>query len=279
VIIELAGITFADSGRGWVFADLVDWYTVPDSKAEDESIPQGHGSFDPGVDWRSSAAISFTAAYIGNSAAEVLEAVEEFNSAGTSEDIQVMRVTDVLRATSRQVSIRRIGVPDFYNYDSFEAQFAVDVLAWDPLRYGDPVVTTTGLPSLSGGLAFPIVFPIDFASAGDPGRLVLTNAGKQPSRPQFTVTGGLAGGFSLVCIETGQEIRFEFPLSVSDVVTVDARSGQAWINDESNVLSGYLTKSEWFPVPAGGVRTVQFNAIGAVTGTPTLTGIVSPAWL
>ncbi len=278
-MIELAGITFRDSGRGWVFADLIDWYSVPDSKASDDPIPQGHGSFDPGTDWRSSAAISFTAGYIGDSAVEVLSAVEDFNAVGTSSEIQVMRVTDALRATSRQVSVRHIAVPDFLNYDSFEAHFAVDVLAWDPLRYGDPVVTTAGLPSLSGGIAFPIVFPIDFATTGDPGRLVLTNAGKQATWPLFTVSGGLAGGFSLRCIETGQEIRFEFPLAVSDVVTVDVQSGQAWINDESNVLSGYLTKSEWFAVPAGGVRTVQFNAIGAVTGTPILTGSVAPAWL
>lgn len=279
MMIELAGITFNDTGRGWVFADLVDWYSVPDSKAPDEPIPQAHGSFDPGVDWRSSAAISFTAGYIGDSKAECIAALEAFNAVGSSSTAATMRVTDELRTTGREVSIRHIGVPDFFGYDQYEVHFAVDVLAHDPFRYGPDVMLTTGLPDLSGGLVFPVAFPIEFATSGSPGRIAMVNEGTQATRPRFAVVGGLADGFSLACIETGHEIRFEFPLSDSDVVTVDARSGRAWLNAEENSVTGYLTKAEWWSVPPGATRTVQFNALGGSSGAPMLTGVIAPAYL
>jgi len=279
--IDLAGVTFVDhlvpGQTGWAFQGLTDWYGVPTSKAPEADIPQGQGSFDPGVDYRSSAIPSFQAIYYGASEAEALAAVEDFCALGTSDAQQVMRVTDVLRATSREVSVRSVVSHDHHgrNYVLVD----VDTFAADPLRYGDPEIVTTAPPSLAGGLAFPIVFPIDFATTGSPGRMVTTNPGKQATFSTFTVTGGLSGGFSLIDIEDGQEIRFEFPMSVSDVVTVDPQTGRAWINDESNVLIGYLTKSEFWQVPPRSFRTIQFNPIGSVSGTPIATASTPPAYL
>lgn len=282
--IELGGVTFQDhpaiadaSPTGWFFQDLIDWYGVPDSKAPAELVPQAHGSFDPGVDWREPATPSFVAIYVGSSEADALAAAEEFCELGTSEDQQVMRVTDALRTTSREVSVRRVKQRD--HRGARYIMFDVDTLAPDPLRYGDEVVGSTGLPSLTGGLAFPIVFPIDFATTGDTGRIVTANTGKQDTFSRFVVTGGLAGGFSLIDVEDGREIRFEFPIDVGHAVTVDQRTGRAWLDSEENTLTGYLTKSEWWPVPAGGTRSVQFNSIGAVTGTPTLTAYTAPPYL
>lgn len=278
--VQLGDIVFQEfATSGWVLTGLIDWVSTPSSKAESDSIPQGHGAFDGGRDWREAAIPSFKASYLGSSEADALEAVEALNALVTpdGDDVVVMSVTDALRTTSRDVSVRNVDVADQHGRSVIEV--AVDCFAWDPFRYGPELVVETGLPMLSGGITFPITFPIDFGTSGDPGRLVLTNEGRQPSRPVFTASGGMAGGFSLACVETGQELRFEFPLAVSDSVTLDARSGQVWINDESNQMSGWLTKAEWFSVPPGGVRTVQFNAIGAVSGTPRLTGRVAPAWL
>jgi len=279
--IELAGVTFKDhleSGEtGWAFQSLTDWYGVPTSKAPEEPIPQGQGSFDPGVDYRSSAIPSFNAIYYGATEAEALDAVEDFCSLGTSEQQQIMRVTDALRATSREVSVRSVAQQDHHGRNYILVN--VDTFAADPLRYGDPEVVSTGVPSLSGGIAFPIVFPIDFATTGSPGRMVTTNAGKQATFSRFSVSGGLSGGFSLIDIEDGREIRFEFPIATSDVVTVDPQTGRAWINDESNVLIGYLTRSDFWQVPPGSFRTIQFNPIGSVTGTPLAQATTPPAYL
>ena len=283
--IELGGVTFLDhpadlgvAAAGWYFTGLKDWYGVPETKASADQIPQGHGAFDSGVDWRSAAVPSFTALYIGATEAEALLAVEAFCALGTSAAQQVMAVTDPLRRTSREVSVKFVKARDHRGRRYIYVD--VDTLAADPRRYGAEVLSTTGLPTLSGGLVFPIDFPIDFGAAGDVGRLTTENDGTQVTYSRFVVAGGaLAGGFSLVDVEDGREVRLEFPIAATDVVTVDSKTGRAWINDESNSLSGFLTVSQWWSIPAGGSRQVQFNAIGATTGTPILSAYTAPAYL
>jgi len=276
--VELGGVTFQEwAESGWVFTDLIGWWSVPSSRAPHDPIPQGHGAFDPGVDWRDGAVPSFKAIYLGNSESDAIAAVESLMALGTSDAQQVLTVTDAIRTTSRNVSVEAISVIDHHGRN--EIEIAVDCFAADPLRYGDAVTASAGLPSLAGGITFPITFPITFTSTGDPGRIVLTNEGTQESWPQFTVRGGLSNGFSLVAVETGKEIRFEFPLSPTDEVTVDPRSGQAWINDPSNAVGGFLTVRDWWSVPPGASRTVQFNGLGSVSGSPLLTGVITPAYL
>lgn len=212
MMIEFAGITFQDTGRGWVFADLIDWYTLPDSKAPNDPIPQGHGSFDPGVDWRSAAAISFTAGFIGSSQAECLAAVESFTAIGATRTAQVIRVTDDLRATRREVSIRHIAVPDFFGYDSYEVHFAVDLLAWDPVRYGDLVTVSAGPPTAGGGLEYPLHSPsgaLYYGANGTLGRVTVTNAGTADVWPVITVTGEIEDGFEVRCLDVNMTLRYE----------------------------------------------------------------------
>lgn len=278
--IELAGITFNDTGRGWVFADLIDWYTLPDSKAPNVPAPQAHGSFDPGTDWREAAAISFTAGYIGDSEAECLQAVESFTAVGSSTTAETMSVTDALRTTSRDVSIRHIGVPDFYGYDQFEVHFAVDVLAWDPIRYGDLVTVSTGLASGGGGLEYPLGTPsgaLYYGANGNLGRVTATNPGTADTWPVFIVSGQLDAGFQITCLETNSALRYDRVVPAGTTVTIDSRTGSVLVDNISDA-STYLTREEFFSIPAGGSCDIQFAAIGASSGSPMMTVEYRGGW-
>lgn len=271
MMIEFAGITFNDTGRGWVFADLVDWYTLPDSKATNDPIPNGHGSFDPGTDWRSAAAISFTVGFIGSSQAECIAAVESLNAVGSTGTVAVLRVTDDLRVTSRQVSVRHIGVPDWFGWDQYEVHMAVDVLAWDPVRYTDPVVVSTGLASGGGGLEYPLGSPsgaLYYGANGSLGRVTLSNEGTAPVWPSVTVAGGLGAGFFVQRLDTGQTVRYDRVVPAGSTVAVDFRTGEVLVDGLSDG-STYLTRYEFWPVGPGESFEVQFNAIGGSSGTPT----------
>lgn len=280
MIVELAGITFNDTGLGWVFADLTDWYTLPDSKSPNTPTPQSHGSFNPGRDWRSAAVPSFTAGYIGFSEAECLTAVEEFTALANSPTSQTMSVTDSLRKTSRDVSVRSIGVPDFFAYDQYEVHFTVDLLAWDPVRYGTEVSSQTGLPMAGGGLEYPLGSPsgaLYYGSNGTLGRVTLANEGTADVWPFFEVTGALTDGFFIQCIDTGQVLRYEHPVPAGSSVTIDSRTGQVLIDGQSDA-STYLTRDEFFSIPAKGSIEVQLNPISSSSGTPLMTASWSPGW-
>lgn len=274
-MLELAGITFRDSGRGWVFADLVDWYTLPDSKARNTPTPQGHGSFNPGRDWRAAAAISFTAGYIGSSQAECIAAVESFTGVGALVTGPTISVTDELRRTSRQVSVQHIGVPDFFGYDQFEVHFAVDLLAWDPIRYGPAVDSQTGLASGGGGLEYNLFDggsggALYYGANGNLGRVTVTNEGTADTWPFFTVTGELTAGFYIQNLDTGAVLRYDRVVPAGTTVTIDSRTGAVLVDGQSDA-STYLTRDEFSSVPAGGSAVFQFNAIAASSGSPMMT--------
>lgn len=282
MMIELAGLTFNDSGRGWVFADLLDWYTLPDSKSPNTPLPQGHGSFNPGQDWRSAAAISFTAGYVGESQADCIAAVEEFTAVGALTTGPTMRVTDDLRTTSRDVSVRRIGVPDFFGYDHYEVHFAVDVLAWDPVRYGEAVAAATTLPTSGGGLEYNLHSggaggALYYGANGNLGRVSLTNEGTAETWPILEVTGELTSGFYVQALDTGQVVRYDRVVPAGSVVSIDFRTGEVLVDGASDA-STYLTRDEFFSIPAGGSVQVQFNAIGGSSGSPTATFTASSGW-
>lgn len=280
MMIELAGVTFRDTGRGWVFADLVDWYSLPDSKSQNDPIPQGHGSFDPGADWRSAAAISFTAGYIGSSAAECIAAVEAFTGVGGSLAVQSVRVTDAVRTTSREVSIRHIAVPDFFMYDSYEVHFAVDLLAWDPVRYGDPLNAASGLPTSGGGLEYPLHSPdgaLYYGANGSLGRVTVVNSGTADTWPTFVVTGQLDDGFVIRNLDLNLSLRYARAVPLGTSVTINSQTGEVLVDGLSDA-SAYLTQAEFFPISAGSSREIQFSSIGASSGTPTMTMTYRSGW-
>lgn len=145
-------------------------------------------------------------------------------------------------------------------------------------------VASTGLyvpqaiVSSGGALAFPITFPITFGAPAANGRLLTVNDGTADAFSTFTVTGGaMAGGFTLVEVKTGRRITVARDLTAANRVTIDSRTGTVLL--DGSPIPGYLTRSEWWPVPARGSTEVQFLANGVVTGTPVLSASTAPAYV
>ena len=277
--LEVAGITFYDrrqtDGFGFYFSDLTDWDGVPESKSPVNERPQGDGAFGIAEDLRQSAAVSFTGFYSGSSRVDMLTRKQEMTGAlGVGRPVTAT-FTDELGPTSRIVSIRNAKPADTKGRDV--VQFTVDMIATDPLRYGPSVAVSTTLPTSGGGIAYPITYPLTYGTPGYPGRITVSNPGTADTYSLLEVTGGLAGGFELTEVTTGQVIRFERPIPVGSTVYLNPRTGRASIDGQSDV-SGFLTRSEWWAVPAGGSREIQFNSLGVVTGAPTLVSRTSPAY-
>ena len=254
-----------------------DWYSMPDSKSDINERPVGHGAFGAAEEWRSSLVLQMDGWCRGASWLSMMGALKSSVSTGP---MVTVSVTDDEGTTSRSVSVRRfVPVP---NPGARVCDFTILMVARDPLRYGPAVTVSTGLPTSGGGIAYPITYPIGYGTPGYPGQIAVSNPGTADTYSLLEVTGGLAGGFELTEVTTGQVIRFERPIPAGSTVYLNPRTGRASIDGQSDV-SGYLTRSEWWSVPAasGGIpgsREIQFNSLGAVTGTPTLTSRTSPAF-
>lgn len=266
----------AEGGLGWWFSGLKDWNSLTSTKTRRDSRPQAHGDFEEEQDFRESAAITVTVHFGGSSHTEVLAAMDELKSIGRG--LQQASLTDSSGHTRRrEVSIQGIPIPDEHGASAFSA--TVDMLAADPFMYGDAVVATTGLPVSGSGYGWPAVWPDDWGTGGDPGRLATLNGGTQETFSLFWATGGMSEGFEVLSIEDGRRFRFERVVPLGSTVWVDPSTGLAWIDDPGNDVSRFLTISDWWSVPPGETRTIQFTSIGTVTGTPILSASTSPAYL
>lgn len=274
-----AGITFAGSAgqsTRFYFRNLVDWRAVGDSKTEIIQRPQAHGSFRSGKDFRPSLVISFEGFYSGTDRLDALAASDMLAGLANAPSSFWLTVTDEDGEFSREVSLRRIDPGDIRGQRVFT--FTVYTEAFDPLRYGAESTVSTGLPVLGGGLTWPITWPLMWAAGGSDGRITLANPGTADAAPVLSVSGGLDGGFSLTEVGTGREVRFERLIPDGSVVVMDTRTGRAYIDAPGNDVTGFLTRSDWPTVPAGGSTVLQFNALGGSSGVPTLTGRTRPAY-
>lgn len=277
ISVSLGGMVFAGNAtQGWILQGIDGWNSLSGSKADVVERPQAHGAFDPGTDWRQSGVFALTVAFVGAAYADTVAAIRNLTGLGAVDSLLPLVVTDESGSTTRMVSIRKIDVPDLHGLPSVGG-IALDLLAPDPFAYGDSTSASTGLPKAGGGVQFPVQFPVNFGVAGDDGRAIFTNTGTAPTPLRFKVSGGMSDGFTLRCVETGDTLTFVRPLDVSDYVILDSYDASVLLNGVSPV-SGFLVQDDWWTVPPGGTRTVQFNAIGVVTGVPTLELSGAPAY-
>lgn len=272
--IQLGPTTFDGSATtGWVFQELVDWYSLTDDKVGITEKPQSHGAFGAGRSLRSAAVVSFTAVYLGETAAEVLDAGERMAAALAESSVEMI-VTDDLRASSRTVSVRVAQMKDHLGRPNGE--FTFDCVARDPRRYsvGD-TWTSTGPATSGGGLVWPAVWPLVWQPGGADGRVALENRGSAPSSPVYRLRGGFTSA-TLTNVETAQRIGFTRPVPATSVVEIDTRTRQARIDGQSDV-SRYLSIREWWDVAPYSTTRVQLDLTGADADAG-LDAMVRSAW-
>lgn len=200
--------------------------------------------------------------------AQALRAATPVSSEVTdlSVDLLGQALTAGARLVRRTVTIAR-------TYDVGEIPFALQWRCPDPLRYGQsqPPVST-GLPTSSGGLSYPLAYPLDYGTAGTPGQVTLTNEGTAPAPFVFEVFGGsttgLPGGFEL---SAGTQ-RLVYPTAVSpgETLTGDTAAGTL-VAEGTADRRGFLTVADWMQVPAGGSLTIQFTSLGGFDAAASFT--------
>lgn len=108
--------------------------------------------------------------------------------AAFTDDPSMMQVTEPGRGT-RWALAARDGEVDTDWRDDLSFRWSAQVRCPDPRKFGDVLSASTGLPSTSGGLAFPFTFPVTFPSIVNSGTISLINPGNATGPVSIRVDG------------------------------------------------------------------------------------------
>lgn len=148
-------------------------------------------------------------------------------------------------------------------YFGWKIEFSLD----DPLKYAslEPGEYTTGLDNgTSSGLEFDLFEDedtdeatgyLEFGEPNNSGRVVFQNTGTTDAWPEFEVY--CPDPFRIVHGETGRTIEYSQPVPWGNTVTINQQLGNALLQGVGD-RSGYLTRREWFSIPAGRTGTIRF---------------------
>lgn len=160
------------------------------------------------------------------------------------------------------------------------------LLQWrcpDPLRYDAAQTLSTGLPVASGGLAYPLAYPLDYGTPGATGQITLSNGGTADAPIAMQITGSLPQGFEVSA--AGQRLTYPVVVPSGQTIGINTDDGTVLIEGTAS-RRGNLTNAAWMRVPRAdpvtgqaGILTLQFTSLGGVfDAAARLAATVKPAF-
>jgi hypothetical protein len=272
--------------NGWVYDnDTLDaWYAQAEADPDVNKRPNAHGAYGLGQIFTNEHRPIISGQYYGASAEDALSARDRLAGFFNDGESVAMRVTDEARSTTREVWLVTREAPFHFDFSHFD--FDVAFVAPDPRRYAAAISQAIGMPSAGTGLVWNLGTAgsglyFDWGTAGVSGQVSVTNTGRAASSPRIEVGAGgaFAAGFRITEVETGRELIYSAATNLGDVIVFDSRTRRATISNGGGDVTGLMTSREWFEIPAGATYRYQINPLDAVSGAPTMTVYVAPAYL
>ena len=157
------------------------------------------------------------------------------------------------------------------------ASWSIQFVALDPRKFGTSLISSTLLPSVTGGLTLPFTLPFTLASTVVSGQVSLTNPGNSTGSVILRIDGPCVGPVVTRTGVTGSSLVFasSLVLNAGEWLTVDGDKQTALANDQANRAS-YITARGW-PKFEPGVNVFSFTASG-YNAVSMLTITATPAW-
>jgi hypothetical protein len=245
-----------------VLTNLDGWTNAPPPRTDFRPIPGVHGAYDAPA-YLDARTVTIEGVGISVDVASARRSRDVVASVcGDPSLVSTLVVTEPGQP-QRQCVVRRSAETKTKPLGPLHFAWSMMVTAPDPRRYAVAASTiSTGLPGAgSGGLAFPLVFPLTFGTGAVGGQLTCTNAGTLQTWPVFTITGPVT---SPIITNTGSGDRLDF-----DPAFVVA-AGQTLVIDSSfrtvtyaggNARSKLFT-ANWFPLYPGD-NNISFASLGS----------------
>ncbi|HVE26960.1 MAG TPA: hypothetical protein VNC22_16235 [Sporichthya sp.] len=264
-----------DAGVAW-FLQKKDGWDSPEVRADLQERQADHGSW-------------FSPVYLGSRPITLAGTIEAPSRAALQDAWDRMLVaaslTDttltVWESTPKQVTVRRSGKQLMEYVTDRTATWSVMVTAEDPRRYSTDLQSgTTGLPSTSGGLVFPVTPPITFSATTVSGSIGAVNSGTFETRPILTITGPVVAPVVSALYPDGtvRQLVYSQDLQAGDVLVIDTDAHSVTLNGNASRRRFMSVPSGWPSIPAMASVSYQF-ASGTYNSTAMLTAQWRSAWM
>lgn len=258
-------------GVAWRLQEIDGWDS-PDVRAESQPREADHGA------WASPVYLGERPITLGGS----IQAPDQATLDGAIDQLRALplmgTVLTVMETVPKQTTVRRSGRILIKYVTDTVATYSVLVTAADPRLYATTeTVTTLRLPTVSGGLTFPITLPLTIDATVVAGDTTVVNAGKIDARPLLRIAGPVSQ--PLVSVTgpdgTSTSLMYGGDIDAGDWLDLDCDAHTADYNGAASRRS--LVSGTW-PVLQPGASNLAFRA-GAYSAAATLTVTYRSAWM
>jgi Phage tail protein len=234
--VEFGGLLMG-SGTPYRWKELTGWDDMPPVDLGDSPRPSDHGDY-PGAGYYQARMVGFTLAVYGDSIADTEELLKQLRQRATyADDEQQLVVRDSASTLWAGGRVVARSIPHQPQRTLGVAAAAVQWKCSSPLRFGLATHSVHLVPGVgSGGLTYPLTYPLDYGTETTGASAVAINDGDAPA-PARIVFAGPGTGYSVTV--GGQLLKFTLPLVAGDTLTVDTRDGTVLLNDSSD-RTGYV---------------------------------------
>lgn len=264
---EVRGLLLG-AGTAYPFVDAgPDWWSKPGVRAGDITRPGSSGSLmtlDLSDVWAGTLIVAIVADSPADFAAKrtALALAWATTSADTDLVFQWGGTKQLRRGRTRAMNVgsQLVGVGDI-------AVAALQFVAGDPLVYNAAAQSgSTGIGTVTGGLTFPLDFPLLFGTA-TPGSVIAMNTGSAPA-PWTAVLAGPLVSPRISHVGQGRALELAgYSLGAGETLVFDSAERTVLLNGVASRY-GDLTARDWFALDPGS-NMVQLEASSG-TGTLTL---------
>lgn len=220
----------AGTSAGW--RELVGWRDAPPTQVSDSPRPQSHGEYAGDV-LGDGITITYTFLLRGSPEAK-LAALQALELHAPLDGVERALVVDDGDGPWLRMG-RLIGrsIPQGKHFRHAPLECALQFKCADPRRYSlDELGGTVTLPMSSGGLAYPLTYPLDYGTSAI-GSLTVDNEGSTAAPLLVTFNGPLTNP---ALITEDWSMAWGITLAAGETLQVDTAEGTALLNGEADRL-------------------------------------------
>lgn len=274
MLIGLGALMFGvvdAAGTHWHCATIDGWES-PDVRTTLTEREADHGAW-MGPVYLSERVVTLAGKAIALDYPTTYQVIEQLKTAAALTDT----LLTVYEPVARQATVRRSGKVLAQRLTDRVVDWSIQVTAPDPRLYAVTATTATlSLPSVTGGLTFPITFPLTIPATVISGDTTVTNAGTIETRPVIRINGPVSQPQVTVTAPGGttSTLLYSGDVLAGDHLTLDCDAHTVHYN---GVNRRALLTGPWPTLPPG-TSGVAFRA-GTYSSTATCTVTFRSAWM